>query len=318
MQLQLSAIDIFRAAVFLEESGAGFYTESAKEAVGECQKLLLRLASMELGHAKRFQSLLEELIQKAGTQTGESSEEETAFVRALTSDRIITSECRLNPGDTQEAILEKAILLEKNSVNGFTRLDSMFLENGKRVDPYYQRRRQKLTFFLIECRTSFENCFCVTMDSNTTDSFSVALRFEPERVSVQIKDERFAEYFSPKGLPSDFSPDFVRENLLRVDVPDLVEMPPCLYHDKLWDEYEGRCIACGRCNTSCVTCTCFSTIDLFYSDSRQCGERRRVWDGCHLDGFADMAGGLSFRKKKSERMRFKTFHKTAGMAQPAW
>jgi len=86
-------------------------------------------------------------------------------------------------------------------------------------------------------------------------------------------------------------------------------MPAEMFNHKMWEEYDSRCIACGRCNTSCVTCSCFSTVDLFYADSRQCGERRRVWDGCHLDGFSDMAGGHSFRKNKGERMRFKTFHK---------
>ena len=58
-----------------------------------------------------------------------------------------------------------------------------------------------------------------------------------------------------------------------------------------------------------MTCSCFTTSDIWYDDNANVGERRRVWDGCHLDGFTDMAGGHSFRKKHGERMRFKTFHK---------
>ncbi|KMQ52850.1 Anaerobic sulfite reductase subunit A [Chitinispirillum alkaliphilum] len=39
-----------------------------------------------------------------------------------------------------------------------------------------------------------------------------------------------------------------------------------------------------------------------YEENQNVGERRRVWDGCHLDGFTDMAGGHSFRVKKNERI----------------
>lgn len=204
---------------------------------------------------------------------------------------------------------EIILLVRPCDINGIKRLDKMFLENGGQVDPYYQRRRRKLHFFMIECRESFENCFCVAMQTNTCDDYSVALRFGTDSISVQIKDELFAGIFARPGREITFSPEFVSENLKKVNVPDVPVMPQELFNDKLWEEYDSRCIACGRCNTSCITCSCFSSTDLFYADSRQCGERRRVWDGCHLDGFTDMAGGNSFRKNKGERMRFKTFHK---------
>lgn len=41
------------------------------------------------------------------------------------------------------------------------------------------------------------------------------------------------------------------------------------------------------------------------SDDSAVGERRRVWAGCHVDGFTDMAGGHRFRDNKGERMRLK-------------
>ena len=210
-----------------------------------------------------------------------------------------------NLADDRELI----VLLRACDINGFARLDKMFLENGGQPDFYYERRRRRLHFFMLECRESFENCFCVSMQANSTENYSAALRFSDESVLVQIKDERFAGFFAEQGRCSDFCPEFVQENYKKVRVPKVDEMPTEMFTHQLWDEYDSRCIACGRCNTSCVTCSCFSTIDLFYADSRQCGERRRVWDGCHLDGFSDMAGGHTFRKNKGERMRFKTFHK---------
>lgn len=49
--------------------------------------------------------------------------------------------------------------------------------------------------------------------------------------------------------------------------------------------------------------------DVYYKENERVGERRRVWAGCHVDGFTTMAGGHEFRKTKGERMRFKAMHK---------
>ncbi len=203
---------------------------------------------------------------------------------------------------------EIIVFLRPCDINGFRRLDAMFLENGGVRDLYYLRRRERLRFFMIECVESFDNCFCVSMKSNVAEDYSAALRFDGNMVYVEVKDDSFSPLFSD-GAPSDFTPDFVRENRKRVKVPDVDEMPPEMFTHPMWDEYDHRCIACGRCNTSCVTCTCFSVRDLFYTDSRQSGERRRLWDGCHLDGFTEMAGGASYRERRGERMRYKAFHK---------
>jgi len=77
----------------------------------------------------------------------------------------------------------------------------------------------------------------------------------------------------------------------------------------MWNEYNERCITCGRCNFVCPTCTCFTMQDIFYKENENVGERRRVWASCHVDGYTDMAGGHSFRKLRGDRMRFKTLHK---------
>ena len=206
---------------------------------------------------------------------------------------------------------ETIVLLRPCDINGIDRLDRIFLKNADVVDTYYQRRRSRLTFFMIECRESFENCFCVSMNANRSDNYAVALRFGKDGVEVEVEvaSDIFSEVFAASASTSDFKPEFVSRNPIEVELPQADVMPADIFTDKLWEEYDSRCISCGRCNTSCVTCSCFTTSDLFYGDSRTCGERRRVWDGCHLDGFCDMAGGHTFRKNKSERMRFKTFHK---------
>lgn len=202
---------------------------------------------------------------------------------------------------------EIIVFLRPCDINGFARLDRMFLENGGQPDPYYKRRRDRIHFFMIECRNSFENCFCVAMNSNIAQNYAAAVRFGDDELLLKINDESFGSFFS--GDKTDFEPEFVSEDAVSVELSPDQTMPTEIFSHAMWQEYDQRCIACGRCNTSCITCTCFSTVDIHYTDSRGCGERRRVWDGCHLDGFTDMAGGHSFRKNKGERMRFKTLHK---------
>lgn len=193
-------------------------------------------------------------------------------------------------------------------INGTDKLDNIFLKNGNVEDPYYKRLREKVTFFMIECRESFENCFCVSMDANKTDNYALAFRFGDE-ILVKVKDTRFEEYFKNAENKVEFEPEFVEKNFKKVTVPKIEDITLDLFEDPFWDEYSDRCIACGRCNTSCITCSCFTTKDITYTDNPDAGERRRVWASCHIDKFSDMAGGHSFRKKYGQRMRYKTFHK---------
>ena len=39
------------------------------------------------------------------------------------------------------------------------------------------------------------------------------------------------------------------------------------------------------------------------------GERVRTWDGCMLEGFAEVAGGHNFRDQKAARVRHRIFRK---------
>ncbi len=200
-----------------------------------------------------------------------------------------------------------AILLRPCDINGIDRLDTIFLENGPFEDFYYKRRRDKVRFFLIECATGFDSCFCVSMNANTTDRWDVAFRFG-EEILAEVKSEEFKPYF--EGLAQKpFEVQYVSENAKKVRVPEVGEVTPALFQHELWNEYTARCIGCGRCNTSCITCSCFTMQDVGFGAEKKMGERRRCWAGCHIDGFTDMAGGHKFRQSKGERMRFKTMHK---------
>lgn len=195
-------------------------------------------------------------------------------------------------------------------IHAIKRLDRIFLQNGPQADPYYRRLRERLHFVLMECAEPFESCFCVSMKTNSSDDFAAAVRKVAAGVLIGSDFQPFAELLEQTGTPHEFELQFPRENGTDIFPPESTEMPQNLYDHEMWEEYSTRCIACGRCNTSCPTCSCFSVHDIQYDRlSGQAGERRRVWAGCHIDGFTDMAGGMEFRKSLGARMRFKTFHK---------
>ncbi|SHH14931.1 anaerobic sulfite reductase subunit AsrA [Clostridium grantii] len=212
-----------------------------------------------------------------------------------------TEESYIQPRvDEKDAI----ILLRSCDIHGIKRLDEIYLSNG-REDSYYKILRQKVKFAVIGCQESFENCFCVDMGTNSTEEYEMSIELKNNTVYLNIKDEELNEYF--KGEDLNVEPTFVNENKIKVNIPENIDNS--IFGSEMWEEYNNRCIACGRCNFVCPTCTCFTMQDIFYKDNPKNGERRRVWASCHVDKFSDMAGGHGFRTKKGERMRFKVMHK---------
>ncbi|WP_092926264.1 anaerobic sulfite reductase subunit AsrA [Romboutsia hominis] len=199
------------------------------------------------------------------------------------------------------------IFLRACDINAMKRLDEIYLKNGIDEDYYYKKLREKVKFVLVGCRESFRNCFCVSMDSNKTDNYSMGIKIDDNEVFLEIKDKDLKIF---NGEKCEFEIDFVKENLFNIEVPqiDKINSKEISKHE-MWQEYNSRCIACGRCNFVCPTCSCFTMQDVFYKENEKVGERRRIWAGCQVDGFTSMAGGHEFRKTKGERMRFKTMHK---------
>lgn len=216
---------------------------------------------------------------------------------------------------TEEAPLparDAIVFLRACDLNGLDRLDAIFLRNGPVPDPYYAQRRARVNVVLIECTRGFDTCFCVAMNANRAapDAYAAAARFSGDSVLLEVAAPGLAAALA--GLPAapeDFTPAFVERNGMQVTVPPPDAVTPELFADPLWKDYSKRCIACGRCNTSCPTCSCFNQQDVPPDGAGAPGERRRVWTGCHLDGFTAMAGGHEFRKEYGDRMRFKTMHK---------
>lgn len=208
----------------------------------------------------------------------------------------------MEPEIDNEKIL---VFLRSCDIHAVKRLDEIYLRNGVE-DPYYKRQREKVKFVLMECEKSFENCFCVSMNTNETDDYSLFVKVEGDNVLIDIKDEEFSPYFE-EGNKVEVSPKFVEENEIEVKIPENLDIG--IFKSPIWEEYGSRCIACGRCNTVCGTCSCFNMQDIFYKDNEKTGERRRVWSSCQIDGYSEVAGGADFRANQGDRMRFKVMHK---------
>jgi len=206
---------------------------------------------------------------------------------------------------TQPKVHDKKILLFLRScdIHGIKRLDDIYLKNGCE-DPYYKVFREKIKICLIECSESFENCFCVSMNTNIIDEYDLLVRPEGDFIYVDIKN---SELSTLDEEVVEVSPRFIMENQTKVFIPQDLAQKAAL--TGIWEEYSSRCIGCGRCSFVCPTCSCFSMQDIFYKENKNMGERRRVWASCMVDGFSDMAGGHSFRKKQGDRMRFRVMHK---------
>jgi anaerobic sulfite reductase subunit A len=193
-------------------------------------------------------------------------------------------------------------------LHALKRLDDLYLRNGP-PDPYYQRMRERTRFVLLGCAAPFEGCFCGVMGTNRSEDYDAALEPVDGGYAVDCKAPDWAGLFASFGPETrEVIPSFTEVSNADVRLPgerfsqDPITLP-------LWDEYDGRCISCGRCTFACPTCTCYTMQDLFYSDNGRVGERRRVWASCMVDGFTDVAGGGAYRQKNSQRMRFKTLHK---------
>lgn len=199
------------------------------------------------------------------------------------------------------------IFLRSCDLHALKRLDTIYLNHGPE-DFYYSRLREKARFVLMGCSETCDTGFCASMGTNQTDQYDLYLKVSEDTVLADCKSEELRPYFDGScGESCEVIPEHAAENKEHVTLPR--NLSADRFSDPVWESYGSRCIGCGRCNFVCPTCTCFTMQDIAYRDNKNAGERRRVWASCQVDGYTDIAGGGSFRKTQSDRMRFKVMHK---------
>ena len=248
-----------------------------------------------------------ELLEKSSHTFKESLIPISETLFFFTEDNIKESE-RIHTG--------AVIFLRSCDLHAVKRLDEIYLNNGAE-DYYYKRLRDKVKFVLLGCVSSFENCFCVDMGTNISTEYDASLDVRDGQYYIDCKFSDWDSIFQNNAEEIlDVVPSHVDQTTIQVSLPDTDTInTEKVIKNSMWDEYDTRCIACGRCNFSCPTCTCFTMQDIFYTDNGKAGERRRVWASCMVDKFTDVAGGGSYRNKYGERMRFKVLHKVVDYKQ---
>ena len=206
------------------------------------------------------------------------------------------------------------VLMRACDLHGVKRLDAMYLHNGPE-DSFYKRIRDRVHFVLLGCLQTFEHCFCVDMGSNVApDTWEFSLERSGEGFACAVANESLRPLFERHAAGvREVVPAHVTQNEVHVRVPETVPLE--LRTSPVWDEYNHRCIGCGRCTLVCPTCTCFTMQDVAYTENGRVGERRRVQASCMIDGYSTVAGGASYRKRHGERMRFKVLHKVYDFRQ---
>ncbi|MFR4560863.1 MAG: 4Fe-4S dicluster domain-containing protein [Flavonifractor plautii] len=166
----------------------------------------------------------------------------------------------------------------------------IYAGNGGYTDLYYERMREKVKFALMECNGGDDTCFCVSMGTNKTDDYSLALKFSDEGVRVQVTDETFAPYF--EGMPqADYTPAFVEENELKVTVP-IWTTRRCAWPRS---HPSGRSLTAAASPAAPVPwpappAPASPPRRHLRRDNPEVGERRRVTASCQIAGFDQMAG----------------------------
>lgn len=195
-------------------------------------------------------------------------------------------------------------------INAMKIQEKIYMQNGAKCDYYYNRMHERVKYILMECNGGQDTCFCVSMGTNTTDNYALAVRFNKDEILFEVKEEGFEPYFKD-AAKADFKPEFVKENQLKVTMPEIKDRDElnALKAHPMWKEFDKRCISCGACTIACSTCTCFTTKDITYGDNPEVGERRRISSSCQIADFATVAGGGTYRKTAGERMAYKMIHK---------
>jgi len=199
------------------------------------------------------------------------------------------------------------IFLRSCDLHAVKRLDDMYLNNGTE-DYYYKRIRDRVRFVLMGCSSAFDSCFCVDMGTNVSTNYDLSIDKSADGYRIDCRwDEQRELIAGNAAAETEVVPEHVTETKTHVNIPE--DLDARIINSSMWREYDSRCINCGRCNFVCPTCTCFTMQDLYYSENGRVGERRRISASCMVDGYTDVAGGGSYRRKNGDRMRFKVLHK---------
>ncbi|MCP4263447.1 MAG: Ni/Fe hydrogenase subunit beta [Planctomycetes bacterium] len=202
-----------------------------------------------------------------------------------------------------------------------SQMDKLFATDN--CDTQYVNRRQKATIVACDVQNASDEVFAGCMDTATVkDGFDILITKIESDYLVDIRSEKgqaLAETIKSAKDADDMSlklrelvwadnTKLLQKHKLNVRHDVLPKLLERSYEHPVWEEKAERCYSCGSCNLVCPTCYCFDVQDDVEWDLQK-GERVRVWDGCLLAEFANVAGGHNFRKNRADRYRHRFYRK---------
>jgi ferredoxin len=202
-------------------------------------------------------------------------------------------------------------------------MDRIFSEG--QCDVHYVARRENAVVVVSDVQTASPNVFAGGVGTAVVrEGYDVLLTKVGEDTIVESGSKKGEELMAP--LASAPVPDnaslarreqvwddnrrYLRKHDLKMKPEEIPALLAKSFDHPVWEEKAKLCFSCGSCTQVCPTCYCFDVRDDVSWDLKG-GSRARVWDGCQLLNFANVAGGHNFRKNVADRYRHRYYRKGA-------
>lgn len=199
------------------------------------------------------------------------------------------------------------------------RLDKVLLEGGIN-NPGYRQKRADSVIIGHTCNEPRDSCFCNTSGSgpDCAAGFDLLMTDIGDRYYVKSGTKLGQELLSggyfieptegEKQLRVERLESARRKLPRRLDTEKIAKKIPRLDFDVQFHDLTDRCFTCGACNMVCPTCHCFSFLERTNPDKSE-GSRYLVWDSCHYEKFAAMAGNINIRRDVKDRIQHRILDK---------